>query len=197
MNRKVKFFKLNLILFSLLIFSVFVIIFFFLSIYLFFIKDTSESYSLIQSWKEYYSLEDWNLTRHAIADIDGDGQNDMVTFTNCVFLSSVSEDKIVPENRCEEPGMSVIVFQDKNTLVGQKLTSQRPFRYQWLRKSYLVKTQQNIWKFYDINGFQIRVYELGKGKLFHEVRPSAFDITDTFIYQVSHLGITLFLRYLG
>lgn len=164
-----------------------------LSVYLFFFKDTNQSYSLTQTWNEYYNVEDWNLASHAITDIDGDGQKDMVTFTNCAFLSSVSKDQISPENRCVEPNMSIIVFQDKNDFTGQKLFPRYPFIYQWLHKSYLVKTQNDKWRFYDMNGLQLKVYALGNNKLFHEIQPSTADQIDMLAYQFGHLGIAIFL----
>jgi hypothetical protein len=170
-----------------------IFLFLFLTMYFIAFKDTGKSYSLVQTWKEYYGVEDWNLTKHAIADIDGDGKKDMVTFTNCAFLSSVTKNQIAPENRCMEPGISRIVFQDENERVGQKLTPSKPFFYQWLRKSYLVKTKSDIWKFYDMNGFQLRVYELDTNKLFHETQPTILDWIDTYTYEFSHMGIIVFL----
>lgn len=183
--------KLRLVL--LVVLSSLFFIFLFITIYLFAIKETSKNYSLTQSWKEYYSLEDWNLSMHAIVDIDNDGQKDMVTFTNCAFLSSVPVENITSDKLCEEPGISVIAFPDNITSVGQKLVSQKLFKYQWFRKSYLVKTPSDIWKFYDMNGLQLRVYELGKDHLFTEVKPTFLDMVDLFTYQISHLGVVLLL----
>ncbi len=137
-----------------------IFIFFLITIYLFVFKETSKSYSLVRSWKEYYSVEDWNLTMHAIVDVDNDGKKDMITFTNCVFLSSIAEEDIPSDKRCKESGMSIIAFPDNTISIGQKLFPQKPFRYQWLRKSYLVKTHQDVWKYYDMNGLQLRSYEL-------------------------------------
>lgn len=168
-------------------------IFFLMTIYFFALKDTSKNYSLVQTWKEYYSTEDWNLAMHAIVDIDGDNKKDIVTFTNCAFLSSVKTENIPSDKQCEEPGMSNIDFPDNDVSVGQKLSSQKPFSYQWLRKSYLVKTHNDIWRFYDMNGLQIRVFELGKDHLFTEVNPTFLDKVDTFTYQLSHLGVALLL----
>jgi hypothetical protein len=168
-------------------------IFLFTTVYFFAFKETSKSYSLIQSWKEYYSLEDWNLIMHAVTDVDGDGQKDIITFTNCAFLSAVPPEKIPSDKRCNEPGMSIIAFPDNTVSVGQKISSKNPFRYQWLKKSYLVKTNDGVWKFYDMNGLQLRTYELGRDNLFIEVNPTFLDRIDTFTYQLSHLGVVLLL----
>lgn len=165
------------------------------SIYLFAFKDTGKSYSLTQSYKSYFGIEDWNLSKHAITDIDGDGTQDMITFTGCSFLSSVPGPSMPVERRCTEPTMSSIGFPGNYTIVGQKLTSLKPFRYNWLRKSYLVKTNKDTWKFYDLNGLQIRTFELGQNKLFSETNPSLYDIVDLVTYQSEHLGIMIFLFF--
>ena len=178
---------------SLIVLASVIFVFLFFTVYLLVFKETSKSYSFVQSWKEYYSLEDWNLTMHAITDIDGDNQKDMISFTNCAFLSSVPLEKIPSNSQCQEPGMSVIAFPDNSVSVGQKLSSKKPFRYQWLKKSYLVKTNDDIWKFYDMNGLQLRTYELDSDHLFVEVNPMFLDRIDTFSYQLSHLGVILLL----
>jgi len=163
------------------------------TIYFFIFKNTHENYSLTQSYKEYYSVEDWNLTMHAIVDMDNDGSRDMLTFTNCAFFSSVSVDTIPMEKRCEELGMSTVVFPENATTVGQKLSPYKSFFYTGLRKSYLVKTNSDIWKYYDINGFQLRTYQLDDNFMFNEVQPTLLDRIDVFTYQTSHLGVILLL----
>ncbi len=184
---------LNLKLRSIVLITTILIGYLIISIYLFAFKDTSQSYSLTQTYKSYFGVEDWNLSKHAILDIDGDGIQDMITFTGCAFLSSVSEQSIPISKQCTEPTMSPIVFPKNNNIVGQKLNSSKPFHYDWLRKSYLVKTQEDTWKFYDLNGFQIRTFELNKNNLFSETNPRFFDLIDVVSYQKEHLGIVLFL----
>lgn len=181
------------LMFVLLVVPTLIIVYLFLSIYLFMFKDTSQSYSMTQTWAKYYSVDNWNIPTHAIVDIDEDGQNDMITFTNCAFLSSITKDQIPKDRQCSETNMSPLVFQDNDEIVGQKLFGQKQSKTLLLHQSYLVKTQNNIWKFYDINGFQLRVYESGTNKLFYEIKPSLLDYTDTFTYQFAHLGIALFL----
>lgn len=154
-------------------------------------EEANKSFSLVQSWKEYYSLEDWNLSMHAYTDIDGDNKKDMITLTNCAFLSTMSPDKIPLHKQCKEPGMSKIGFPDNSISVGQKLSPNEPFHYQWLKKSYLAKTEDNTWKFYDMNGLQQKVYELRENNLFEEVKPTLLDRIDATTYQTSHLGISL------
>jgi len=107
-----------------------VFLFLVITVYFLAFKETGKSYSLVQSWKEYYSVEDWNLANHAVTDLDNDGKKDMLTFTSCVFLSSVKPESIPSAKRCEKPGMSIIAFPDNTTSVGQKLSPQKPFQYQ-------------------------------------------------------------------
>lgn len=179
-----------------------VVLYMIVSLFFSFVKPTNESYSVTRTWKEYYSLEDWNLSQHALVDIDTDGKQDMVTFTNCAFLTSVTPDRIPKENQCVEPTMSVINFADNSVTVGQKLAPSQPFLFDWFRKSYLVKTDTDVWKFYEINGLQIRVYELGNNNLFTQKNPSLLDSIDLITYQASHLGVafiyvvlSLFIRF--
>lgn len=181
----------------LMIFSAFLCIFLLVTIYFLFFRETSKSYSLTQSWQEYYSLKDWNLTMNAIVDMDSDGKKDIVTFANCAFLSSVTSKNIPIDKQCRQPGMSIIAFPDNSISVGQKLVSQKPLENKWLGKSYLVKTKPGIWKFYNLNGLEMRVYEKGSDNLFSEINPTYLDMIDLFTYQISHLGVVLFLFVFG
>lgn len=185
--------SLNRKLLSIVLITSLIALYFMSSIYLFAVKDTSKSYSLTQSYKSYFGVEDWNLSKHAVLDVDGDDIQDMITFTGCAFLSRVSKQNIPIEKQCVEPTMSSIVFPKNSNIVGQKISSSKPFRYNWLRKSYLVKTQEDIWKFYDLSGLQVRTFELDKNNLFIETNPRIFDLIDLITYQSEHLGIMLFL----
>ena len=168
-----------------------------LTAFLFFFGNTGESYSFTQKWAEYYSLEDWNISAHAITDIDQDGKNDIVTFTNCAFLSSVSVGMIPVEKRCEAPGMSGLVFMDDSVTVGQKLISKKPFVYDWLLKSYLTKSKDGVWKFYNMNGLQLRTFVMDKNLMFNESVPTYRDRIDVLTYQISHLGMMMFFIVFG
>jgi len=176
-----------------IVFSFLIIIYTVISIYFLMLKDTGTSYSLTQTYKSYFGIEDWNLTKHAFVDMDGDGKQDMITFTNCVFLTATLEPRIPESRRCEEPGMSPIGFPNGDKKIGQKLIPDKPFWYTLLKKSYLVKTQNNTWKFYDTNGFQVRTYELRPDGLLHETSPSLRDRIDVAAYQSGHFGVMLIL----
>lgn len=167
------------------------------TVYFLIFKNTHSNYSFTQSYLEYYSAEDWNLTTHVVTDIDGDGADDMLTFTNCAFLSSLSEEKIPSDERCEEPGMSGFVFGRESVKVGQKLAPEKDFSFPWLKKSYLVKTNDSVWKFYDINGLELRTFQLNDNLLFEEVSPTILDRFDVVTYQLSHVGVVLALVFFG
>ena len=168
---------------------------FVLSVYEAFIRYTDTNYSHTQNYTSYFSVEDWNLTKHAIVDIDDDGKKDMITFTNCVFLSGISPKSIPTHRRCIEPGMSIIAFPDYSVTVGQKLISDNSFNYNWLSKSYLVQTQDHTWKFYELNGLQIRTFELGEDHLFAETHPTVKDRIDAWTYQIENIGVTALLFF--
>jgi hypothetical protein len=186
-----KILKNRLIVIMIAAFSLFLYVI--VSIYFFTLKDTGTSYSITQTYKSYFGIEDWNLIKHAFVDIDGDGKQDMVTFSNCAFLTATLDQKIPEDKKCEEPGMSPIGFPNGEKKIGQKLISNKPYRYTLLTKSYLVKTQNDTWKFYDTNGYQIRTYELKPDGLFYETSPSLLDRVDVFTYQTGHFGVMLIL----
>ncbi len=167
------------------------------SLYYFFIKDTHTNYSFTQHFNKYYSIEDWNLAQHAIVDIDGDGKKDMITFTHCAFLTTVAQDSIPPANRCTAPGMSIIAFPDEPRTIGQKLISKHPIDGHWLEKSYLVQTDDSIWKLYHFNGLHMEVFELNRKGMFTEVQPSLRDKIDLWTYQISNISVTAVLIILS
>lgn len=169
--------------------ATFAIAYFALSQYFTWFRSTSGSYSYTQKWNEYHSVEDWDMSRHAVTDIDGDGQKDMITLMDsCAYLSSIPAEQIPDDRECKQPGMTRFVFGDRE-IVGQRLKTAHPYRYNWLMKSYLVRTIQQKWRFVEINGLQVRVFELQTNGIFQEVAPTFADRVDTVTYQVTHLGV--------
>lgn len=169
----------------------FLVGYFLLSQYYTWVKPTSTSYSFTQQWWEYYSIEDWNMSSHAVADINQDGEKDLITLMDsCAYVSGVTAEQIPDDRECEQPGMTHIVFPNQPKL-GQKLVTAHPYKYYWLMKSYLVKTQTNHWRYYELNGLQVRVFQLDENGIFQEVSPTLSDRIDTFTYQVTHLGVVV------
>ncbi len=185
--------QLNSKLVGIVIATILFILYALITVYNFDFKDTGESYSLTQSYEKYYGIEDWNLSKHALVDMDSDGIQDMITFTNCAFLTKTNESEIPEEMKCTEPGMSPIGFPNGDNNVGQLLVSKNQFKYTLLRKSYLTQSTNNKWKFYDLNGFQVKTFELGSEGLFHETKSTISDKIDAIYYQSTHFGVMMII----
>ncbi|MFH2032486.1 MAG: hypothetical protein ABIJ40_17960 [Bacteroidota bacterium] len=162
-------------------------------VYNFFIKDTRTSYSITTKWKEYFSLDDWNIASHATVDLDNDGIDDIVTFTGCSFLSSLPADKIPKQQQCKEPEMSLIVFPNEEK-VGQLII--RP-THNWLFKNFLVLTANNKWQYYAYDGFKLVKMQFNADRLFEVIQPSLADYFDLYWYQLTHVGVILLLIILS
>lgn len=163
------------------------------TIYYYFYSSPNLGHSFIQQneRQEYYSLLTWNTPNAVQVDLDGDGVQDLVTLDLCVFISSLSSIQIPGGLQCAEPATSRVVFPDRDSMIGQKISPRVPFRFEWLRYSYLVRDWNDTWYLYDINGLEIRKYELLATGLFEEVNPTRLDRIDVVTYQITHLGVAL------
>lgn len=159
-----------------------------------FIKSSSESYSIAQSWKEYHNIDNWNLgvglSPRDNVDIDGDGVVDSVRTSGCAFLSSVKTDSIPDVKKCT--GQDYITGKER---VGQYLhwnfdNSKNPLDSLYF--TFIVKSFQNKWRYYAYVGTQVNVSEMGINNIFQEVKPSILDYADLVYYQISHIFIRLF-----
>lgn len=173
--------------------AIFILCFIITGLYNFFIKDTHTSYSITTKWKQYFSLDDWNIASHATVDLDNDGIDDMVTFTGCSFLSSLPADKIPKLQQCKEPEMSLIVFPNEEK-VGQLII--RP-THNWLFKNFLVLTANNKWQYYAYDGLKLVKMQFNSNKLFENVQPNMADYIDLYWYQLTHVGVILLLIILS
>lgn len=172
MNRKKRFW--------LLIISVILVYIIFLNFISFFL-DNRAFVLVTQKWKEFHSLVDWNLTGHAIVDIDNDGRLDELTFGGCAYLSS-SEGSVIPkEDQCKQTEFLVEPAIDKNR-TGQSLEISIP-----TIKSFIVKTRDNSWKYYNYGFLKFYVEELKTNGLFKPINPTFLDIIDYLIYFSSHI----------
>lgn len=163
------------------------------AIYYNFLSDPTVDHSFTQSEtrQEFYPLLAWNSTNSIIADIDRDAVPDLITQDLCIFLSSVSQSQIPVASQCAQPSVSKTVFPNRETVIGQQVTPRVSFRFDWLRYSFLVKDWNETWFLYDMNGFELRKYELTSSLLFVEVEPTQLDRIDIFTYQITHLGVAL------
>jgi len=177
--------------------SLFFLIYFLASIYCWALKPTDESYSFVQNWKQYYSLENWNYPHYRIIDIDNDGKNDFIETSGCVFLSSVKSDAIDTNSQCSYSRHLTLVGVSNGTLKkGQYAVNKKKLsELRVLTVSYLTQTFNGTWKLYYSTGFNISVFQLEKNGLFREQNPTLWDIIDAYTYQLAHLGIVISMAY--
>jgi hypothetical protein len=163
------------------------------TIYYYFYSSSNYGHSFTQheDWQEYHRIVSWDSIQNAQVDLDADGVLDIVTFEHCVFLSSLAQVHIPSNAQCAAPTISRVAFPDRESMIGQIVVPAVPFRFDWLRHSFLVKDWDNTWYLYDINGFQIRKYQLAGSLLFEEVNPTHLDRFDAVTYQITHLGVAL------
>jgi len=160
-----------------------------------FIKSTSESYSITQNWKEYHNIDNWNLgvglPPQYNVDIDEDGVADSIRDSGCAFLSSVKTESIPKAKKCTRQD-----FVTGKERIGQYLSlptdnggdnGRDP-----LYLSFIVKTHENKWKYYDYIGIRVSVSEKGQDNIFQEIKPTYLDYVDLIYYQISHIFFRLF-----
>lgn len=173
---------------------VFAVLYLIVSLHFLVSKDTGNSYSLIQTWKEYHSLNNWNLPTHAILDIDNDGTDDLISYTGCAHISSVNDDFVPVENQCDESEFTFPFIEEDNTL-GQIIRQDNNNFF--LRKSYLVRTQENDWKVYDISAMKMKIWQLDNTNMFVEVDPTIKDRIDHTTFITTNFGTELIVMILG
>lgn len=175
---------------------------FILNIVTFFTDDIRVGNSITQKWEKYYSLDDWNMPSHAVADFDGDGKMDEVPFSLCAYISSANLDTIPKERRCSQPEYIINPAINKES-GGQMMfytTKKNPFSFLQghVRKSFIVKTKEGKWKAYIYGRFLLDINELGKDGLFHMSSLSFLDYIDYLYYQTTHIlaidGLDLFFN---
>jgi len=163
------------------------------TIYYYFYRapDLGHSFTQQDEWQEYYKIVSWDLLHNVQVDLDSDGVPDLITSEHCVFLSSLAQAHIPSNAQCADPTISRMAFPERESMIGQVVSPTVPFRFDWLRYSFLVKDWNNTWFLYDMNGFEIRKYELTGSLLFEEVEPTKLDRLDAITYQITHLGVAL------
>lgn len=161
---------------------------FVLNIITLFNDNTQVSSSITQKWKQYDSLDDWDMPSHAVLDIDGDGQMDEITFGNCAYLSTVKDATIPKEQRCSQPESIINPTINRNKM-GQSIFSMNGYT----DKTFLVLTKSEKWRVYSYNWFFPSVVELGPNNLFLKATPSFLDIVDSVYYGASHIFVPVIL----
>ncbi len=164
-------------------FLVFVLFFLFLNIYFFVFEDLENKDGKNRQWKEFYSINDWNLSKHFINDIDSDGKEDLVTINGCVFLSTLVDKDINFGSKCLNE-VTTSVFAELGNSVGQKM-------WQNSSRSFIVKTNDNEWKVYNINGLKTEIFGFNKDYSIKKIDPTFRESIENIFYQISHLGLYL------
>lgn len=154
-------------------------------------EDMDVNDSLFQDRKEYYGTDDWNNSKHVFLDLDSDGQKDLISLEGCIYLSSFDSDDIPVESRCNTPGYAGVGFPQQRDKVGQIVASQGFSPASGVRKSFLVKTQQDEWKYYNMEGLFLSTYVMNDQMLFKRTNPTFLDWADVLVYQTTHAGISL------
>jgi len=165
---------------KILLYIFFVFIFLFiLSLISFFIDDKRISHSKTQTWKSFYALNDWNISLPTIGDYDLDGNQDFINWDSCAYITSVDPLMIPNQEQCKISG-SLIKKDVEKSYTGQRIGGGR--------FTFLVKTQNDKWRFYSYNGFfQVGVTEINKEGIFIATSPSALDYIDNLTYMASHI----------
>jgi hypothetical protein len=160
------------------------------SLYQLFFEDLSASHSVTQSWKSYYTADNWNLPTTIVFDFDSDGQTDSIDWNSCAFISSAQSANIPPEKQCQIYTQATGESMASNK-IGQRIGSIDRPSSKLARKTFLVQTSDNLWRFYDMNGFQLRVYQLNTDNQFVQAEPTTADWIDVYTYQFSHLALSV------
>lgn len=155
----------------------------------------------INRFEEYNRLWNWDLKQHARGDFDNDGNEDLITFTGCAFLTSANTNVIPNEKRCTATGIVGMFNKKEIQQIGQKyieateydltldLNDQTPISH-----SYLGKEKNDNWKIFINQNNKLRIYrienngqlsEINKTKLTHEI--------DEILYYFSRYFIILAL----
>ena len=154
-------------------------------------------------FENYERLYNWDLKQYAVGDFDNDGKKDVISYTGCAFLSSVSIQNIPQNQQCTEKGTTtVIYYPDKSIKIGQKYIpiqtinldiesfrgTKRPVSH-----SYLFKKQNENWKIF-VNSEGLAIFEIRKDGLLQEVSnvPIEFKL-DEILYFLSPLGLYILI----
>lgn len=140
----------------------------------------------------YHRLYNWDLKQHANDDYDGDGQQDVITFWGCAFLSATDISTIPDSKKCISP--SYAPLGNKN-MVGQKfiLTDDYNLSESFQERrvahhSYLGKYENQPWSLY-VRQDKIRRFEITAQGLLEEKPVSFANRLDEFVYWISNISI--------
>lgn len=154
----------------------------------------------IQRFEKYEKILNWELPQHARGDFDGDGKEDLVSFTGCAFFSLAEADNIPEKKRCTATGIAMIAYPDQSTRIGQKYIDtdvvdlNLAFTSNTVKivHSYIAKNKNENWKLFVNSNNGMRVYELGNDSILRESHQSllVYKLNEV-LYRISRLSTLL------
>jgi len=148
----------------------------------------------INKFDNYQRLWNWDQKQHAQGDFDHDDQEDFVSFTGCLFLSSVNEKNIPDSQKCTAQG----IFNNAEIKVGQKYISSSESDLNLsnidkkINHSYISQKQNENWEIL-VNGNEgIKIFEIKSGEALKPTGsiPISYQI-DELLYNISSLFFLL------
>jgi hypothetical protein len=156
----------------------------------------------IHRFERYERLMNWDLRQHARGDFDGDGAEDLITFTGCAFISSVDVTEIPASEQCTATGIVGLVFSDDNEKIGQKYIQIDAHDLNLaeadlglpISHSYLGKSAGENWKIFVNNSGTFQAFEIyTNGMLRKSDQVGMTHRLDEILYGVSRLFLVLVL----
>lgn len=156
----------------------------------------------VHRFEEYKRIFNWDLRQHAKDDFDNDGQEDLISFTGCAFLSSVDATTIPQDQQCTATGITSLVFHDQDNRIGQKYvqTDETYLHLDAFRTSspishsFIAKDAGENWKIFINSKNGLQIYEVKNSGLLETVdEVTLANKIDEFFYSLSRFFILLAL----
>lgn len=166
-------------LFLLLCLSTLIVIVF-TNIIAFFAID-ADQFNLFHKYEKIYRLETWNIPNNVDADINGDGVEDRISWTGCLFLSGTLDKAIVSKQYdChDKQANGISVFNIEKSFFPQ------------VRLSYIGKTNSNKWDIILTRNLHTELFNITvKGEVIQGNAPISLK-ADTVIYFITHLFVLI------
>lgn len=144
----------------------------------FFLVD-ADQFNLFRKYKKVYRLETWNIPNNVDVDINGDGIEDHISFTGCLFLSGTLDNDIVSKQYdCYgNQSKGIGIFRVEKSALPQ------------IRLSYIGKSENNNWDIVLIKNLHANLFNITqRGDIIQKEAPFSLKI-DTALYFISHLFV--------
>jgi len=153
----------------------------------------------LQTFQNYYPSFNWDQKQHVKTDLDQDGQNDLLTFTGCLFLSSSSHDQIPADQQCTAEGIYGMYYPNDQQLIGQKVILSAESNLgldssstTQISHSYLAKKSSENWKIFVTQNRQLSIYEIKNTGIIEKINAVPFLAQiDEFLYLFSSFFLIL------